>query len=138
MAVRHVNLEAGPWWRQALADFTAAGLVYIGKSYFATSWFAQQSVEKGTKALIVERRGTLPPRTHDLNYLGRAVSVPQPIAEELSTLNPSFQRTRYPDYQSGSAPVDQVTANEAKRDLDSAKRVLIWLAHELGEQFPQS
>ena len=32
---------------KALADFMAAELVYIGKSFFATSWFAQHAVEKG-------------------------------------------------------------------------------------------
>jgi HEPN domain-containing protein len=130
--------ETEPWWRQAIADLANAELVLKGNSYYATSWFAQQAVEKGLKALFVDRRDTLPPRTLDLNYLGREIAAPSIIAADLQSLNPAFQRTRYPDFESGAAPVDDATEYDATRDIEAAPRVFEWLAQELGANYRQS
>ena len=45
--------EAEPWWRQALADLDTAKVTDAAARHYATSWFAQQAVEKGIKALLL-------------------------------------------------------------------------------------
>ncbi len=84
-------------------------------------------MEKALKALFLEQQGSLPPRTHDLEYLGRHVQVPSQVAVELALLNPAFDLVRYPDSIGGAAPVDVVTAVLATEHLSIAERVLAWI-----------
>src|SRR5271166_3406415 len=100
--------EAEPWWRQAQADLETAETVLRARHFYAVAWFAQQATEKGFKALYIERRGVLAPRTHDLRFLASAVSTPKDILPDVMTLNPTFDLTRYPDPQYGTAPVDLI------------------------------
>jgi len=57
-----------PWWRQAQADLELAEYCFEGGRWYGVSWFAQQAVEKGLKALFVKeyqalhRRATCYPR----------------------------------------------------------------------------
>lgn len=99
--------------------------------YYAASWFAQQAVEKGLKALYMDLRGALAPRTHDLQYLGRQVHVATSVAAELALLNPAFDLVRYPDPVSGRAPVDTVTSTLAAQHIAAAERVIAWLDTQL-------
>jgi HEPN domain-containing protein len=103
-----------------------------GERFYAVSWFVQQAVEKGLKALYVEQRGVLPPRTHDLRFLATEVSLPSSYAEDITILNPAFGTTRYPDPTSGIAPVDTGTEGRASKHLAAARRIFHWLGHELG------
>ncbi len=104
-----MRAETEPWWHQAEADLRAAEALFPVGEYHAVSWHAQQAAEKALKALIVERSrsnrpGNLPPRTHDLRYLGRRVGVPASIRADLALLFPLSQTARYPDDQTGLAP----------------------------------
>ena len=126
-----MRTETEPWWRQAQADLETADVVLQARRFYAVSWFAQQAVEKGLKALYLERWGVLAPRTHDLRHLGHEVSVPKVLETDLTVLNPTFDLTRYPDSDQGTAPVDEVTEEDATKDLAAARRIFQWLDREL-------
>jgi HEPN domain-containing protein len=128
--------DAVPWWRQAQADLETAHVVLVARRFYAVSWFVQQAVEKGLKALYVERRGVLAPRTHDLQFLGREVSIPPFLDADLAQINPTFDLTRYPSPTSRVAPVDLVTEQRANVNLAAARRVFSWLEQELGPTPP--
>lgn len=115
--------ETDPWWRQAQADLETAVVLLQTRRFYATSWFVQQAVEKGLKALYIERRGVLAPRTHDLQFLATEVSTPAEVVQDVAFLNPTFDATRYPDPRQGTAPVDAVTEDRATRHLEAARRV---------------
>lgn len=129
--------ETVPWWRQAQADLESAQRIWEAGSFYAVSWFAQQAVEKGAKALYLEREGVLPPRTHDLDYLGVRLEVPRDIASDLSIINPAFGLVRYPDPTTGDAPVDLVDDELAAAHLAAAGRVLTWLEAEFDRRSNQ-
>jgi HEPN domain-containing protein len=131
-----VRSETKPWWRQARADLETAEILIVARRFYATSWFAQQAVEKGLKALYVEQRGALPPRTHDVRHLGREVAVPPALIGDVISLNPVFDATRYPDPSLGTAPVDDVTDADATRDLEAARRLFAWLDQQLNPPNP--
>jgi HEPN domain-containing protein len=125
-----LRVETEPWWRQAQADLETAEWNLQGERWYAASWFAQQSAEKGLKALWLERRGELAPRTHDLQALGGELTVPDEIQAELDALEPVFKRVRYPEL-TGMAPIDVVNKDMAQRHLFAVQKVLAWLQSEL-------
>jgi HEPN domain-containing protein len=126
-----VRPEAEPWWRQAEADLATGRDVLATGHAYAASWFSQQATEKALKALYIERRGTLSPRTHDLVFLGGELSVPVAIESDLAHLDTIFDEVRYPDSLGGRAPVDEITDAEAALDLAAAERALEWVRFEL-------
>lgn len=84
--------EPEPWWRQANADLDLAEYCFEGAHWYGVSWFAQQAVEKGLKALFVKTHHVLPPQSHVLPALGRAVFAPRWVLDDLEFLNPSLRR----------------------------------------------
>jgi len=122
--------ETIPWWRQAEADLETAELTLRGGQFYAASWFAQQAAEKALKALYFERHGRLAPRSHDLEYLGRQLGVPQVVDADLTALNPTFDQTRYPD-DYGVPPVDAIGETDATGHVALARSVLQWVQQHL-------
>ena len=131
-----MRVETEPWWRQARADLETAEVLLGARRYYGVSWFVQQAVEKGLKALYVEHRGVLAPRTQDLRHLGREIAAPPAIETDLTALNPTFDLTRYPDLSHGTVPVDEVTEGDATRDLEAGRRVFAWLDRQLNPGRP--
>lgn len=123
--------ETEPWWRQAQAALETARVTLAADRDYATSWFAQQAVEKGLRALYIEQHSTLAPRTHDLDYLGHEVGANPPAAADLMTLNPAFDLARYPNPASDRAPVDEVSSTLAAQHLAAAERVVLWIEAQL-------
>jgi HEPN domain-containing protein len=96
------------------------------------SWFSQQAVEKGLKALLSEHQGGVaPPRTHDLEFLGDELSVPTAVRTDLAILNPVFRAVRYPDLSTQTTPAETISHATAQRHFDAAERVMAWLAVQL-------
>jgi HEPN domain-containing protein len=100
-----------------------------GGKYFVATWLSQQASEKALKALLLERQGRMPPRTHDLRLLGRALGAPPPIAADLDVLIPAFG-ARYPD-DVGEPPVDSISEEMAASDVATASRVIEWVRQQL-------
>lgn len=114
------------WWRQADADLHSGDIMLANGQWYAASWFAQQAAEKALKALWIEIMQTDPARTHDVRQLGRSVSAPANIEQDLTALFPIFSLTRYPDALN-VPPVDAVGALDAREHVDAARRVLRWV-----------
>jgi HEPN domain-containing protein len=121
--------ETAPWWEQA--DLETARVTQAAGRYYATSMFAQQAAEKGLKALYIEQRGVLAPRTHDLAFLGGDVGVPLDIATDIGVVNPAFDMVRYPDPDTLVPPVNAVDAPRAAAHLAAAERILTWVGTQL-------
>lgn len=115
-----------PWWRQAEADLDSAEVLLQSGRWYSASWHAQQAAEKALKALHIEQTGQLAPRTHDLEYLGRLVGAPPSVDTDLTSLNPVFDQSRYPDNY-GVPPVDAISATDASSNVSVARRVLTWV-----------
>jgi HEPN domain-containing protein len=128
-----MRAETHPWWRQAQADITLARATLEGGHAYSAAWFCQQAAEKGLKALYIEQRLRMPPRTHDLDYLGRETGVPAAIAADLRVLNPTFDIARYPDPTTGLAPVDRVSMQEGADHLVMAERIMQWIGSKLSQ-----
>src|SRR5581483_5300377 len=109
------------------ADLDTAKVTAAGARHYATSWFAQQAVEKGLKALFIEQQGALAPRSHDVEHLGRLVQAPDAVAADLAVVNPAFDAVRYPDPSGITAPVDAITSAVAAQHLAAAERILAWI-----------
>lgn len=127
--------QSEPWWRQSQADLERAKRSFEPDGYYASVWFVQQAIEKGLKALFVERHGALPARTHDVELLGMVLAVPASVLVHLATINPTFIRTRYPDMGTLVAPVDSISEADASEQLEAAEEVMAWLEAQL---FPKS
>jgi HEPN domain-containing protein len=125
-----VRTETGPWWRQAQADLETAEFTLQGGRFYAASVFAQQAAEKAVKAVYIERRQQIPPRTHDLGLFAAQLAVPEAVENDLLSLNPTFGLSRYPD-SVGTAPVDAIGATDATPHVEAARRVLQWASGQL-------
>lgn len=123
--------DTRPWWIQAQEDLDIARELNRPGRYHAACWHAQQAVEKGLKALCVERTRAIPPRTHDLEYLGTVLSVPDRISRALSAINPASDITRYPDQENLVAPVEFIDEEIASVVVTAAIEVMVWLEDQL-------
>jgi len=72
----------------------------------------------------------MPPRTHDLELLGKELGVSDPIGVDLETLASSFDVARYPD-DAGVPSEDAISEDVAGKHTAAAERVLEWVAKEL-------
>jgi HEPN domain-containing protein len=131
-----VRPETEPWWRQSQVEIESARqLASQPERYFLSVWLVQHAVEKGLKALFLERSGVLPARTHDIELLGSILNVPAHVKPYLVVINPTFNLTRYPDMGTLVAPVDGVTDTDASEQLKAAEEVMLWIEAQL---FPTS
>ena len=123
---------AEPWWRQVQADLDSAEVLLQGGRSYAASWYARQAAELGVKALYIEQRavGAAPPRTHDLQFLGRAVGAPAAVQLDLSILGPVFGVARYPD-AAARPPIDMIGRTDSIAHVDAARSVLAWIGLQL-------
>jgi HEPN domain-containing protein len=119
------------WWAYAERDLGTAKAVAGAARWEAVSFFAQQAVEKGLKALIVRTSGDLPPRVHDLVRLAEMTGVPEDLWPELDDLSRAYVMTRYPDAIPGDATDYGIDQKVAERHLLIAERALQWAKQEL-------
>ena len=116
--------ETAPWWRQPQAEMTVARDLVEPDCYFASAWFAHQVVEKGLKALFIERHQSQAARTHDLVYLGTTLVLPPEVVAHIPAIDRAFDLTRYSDLATLVAPVDRVTEATALNLLQAAEEVM--------------
>jgi HEPN domain-containing protein/predicted nucleotidyltransferase len=111
------------WMREVAEEARMARLLTEGRFFRGACLHSQQTVEKGLKALILER-GERPPRTHDVvelfNRVGAlgyrfAMSI-----DDLVFLN-SVYRGRYPTDE-GLLPHGEPTEGEAQQAVQTAER----------------
>ncbi len=118
------------WLKQADYDMeTAEALLQAGR-YPYVVFMCHLSLEKALKGLYRARLGKVPPRTHNLIFLLKAVGMkPEPGADMvLATLTQAQPATRYPD-----TLVDlqsSYTQAAAEELLARSREVLEWIRRQ--------
>jgi len=132
--VLYMRKTTAAWLREAREELESASILLDHGKYRAVCLHSQQCVERGLKALILEK-GRRPARTHDIVELlnvvtadGWAVGLPM---DEAVFLN-SVYRGRYPT-EEGLLPHGEPTPEDAGRALRAAETVMASLRAALGE-----
>ncbi len=124
--------ESVLWWKQSEKDFDAAKKNFVIKEYYLVAFLCQQSVEKGLKAVYIEKLKTNPGPIHSLMTLATTVRLPEEYLTTLRKLSVDFISTRYPDAASG-LPYEMYDEKIAKERLEETTKVLTWIKKELKE-----
>lgn len=82
--------ETRNWLAQAREDREAAQVLFNSRKFFGVAFYSHQAVEKALKGAILEMTRSLPPKTHNLNELGRTLRVSEDIAEHPSLPQPGL------------------------------------------------
>jgi HEPN domain-containing protein len=122
--------EVIDWFKQAKADLKTAGNCLKSRDYYASVFFSQQAAEKSLKALYINEKRQLPPRTHSLIGIGRTLQTPANITSALRDLSPEYIITRYPNAAYG-IPADIYDEEKAKDRLKKAKVIMQWVKEKL-------
>lgn len=116
------------WLSSAYEDLILAQKAFELGIYRQTCFHAQQAVEEGLKAILLEK-GTKPRRIHDLLELSgdlEASGVHVPISlPELDFVNRVY-RFRYPP-DIGLLPYGQPTKEDAQKALKTAEEIMDWV-----------
>jgi len=116
--------EAQQWFRQAEHDFKTANLLFEHQVYDFCAFACFQSSEKAFKAVFLEKNKALPPKTHELMALAKAVGADE-LLDAVRDLNPPFVQSRYPD-AANAAPFEAYSGRTAQRCLSNSEEALQW------------
>ena len=117
------------WLKQANKDLEVAEKTFNLKEYYSVVFWCQQAVEKGLKALILEKKKEKS-MSHSLIQLGNLAQVPENFFSKLKKLSPQYFFARYPD-ASEDVPYELYDENITKEFLEIAKEVLTWINNQL-------
>ncbi len=118
------------WFRQSKADLKTARNCFKSKDYYASAFFAHQSIEKALKALHIHLKKELPPKTHSLIELGKALKVKKNLMPILKEMSPEYILTRYPNAAYG-VPAELYTKEKALKCIKNAEKVVKWVEKRL-------
>ncbi|NPV81651.1 MAG: HEPN domain-containing protein [Firmicutes bacterium] len=77
--------EAREWLEQAEYDFPTAKAMFNARKYTYTIYMCQLTLEKALKAIVTQRTGEAPPRTHKLLSLAEIARI-KPTKDHLEFL----------------------------------------------------
>ncbi len=117
------------WFRQAEADYDSAEYNLKGKRYYVCANYSQQAAEKALKALWIFKKKELI-KTHSITSLARKLNVPEKLIFGISSLEPIFRESRYPDV-SEKIPAEEYEEKDAIEFLNIAEEVLIWVKNQM-------
>ncbi len=117
------------WIKEAKDEFDSAVILYEHEKYRGACYHSQQAVEKGLKALILEK-GKKPERTHDIIELlsevkGQGWDVELTI-DDAVFLN-SVYKGRYPT-EEGLLPHGEPLREDAERAISAAGKLVNYLS----------
>lgn len=124
--------EAKKWFELAKRDFKSAQNNFNSGDYYIASLLCQQSVEKGLKALHLEKFKSIK-KIHNLVILAKDLKLPQRLINKCDKLNPIYIETRYPD-ASGELPHKKYTEDRSEQDIKLAKEILKWLEKKISKK----
>jgi HEPN domain-containing protein/predicted nucleotidyltransferase len=131
--VLYMRRATEAWLQEAREELETASILFEHRKYRGACFHSQQCVEKGLKALILEK-GKRAARSHDIVELlnvvtadGWAVGLSM---DEAIFLN-SIYRGRYPT-EEGLLPHGEPTEEDARRALMAAETVIDYFRAELG------
>ncbi len=83
--------EARLFWEQAIEDLKTAKVLLNNNRFYAAAFFSHQAAEKALKALYIETKREIPPRTHSLIRLVRELGISEEeIVDAAVDLTPSI------------------------------------------------
>jgi HEPN domain-containing protein len=87
------------WVEISEYDLKTAEAMLATARYLYVAFMCQQAIEKILKALYVQQKGELPPRTHNLLYIADMLEMNMEEDNKtwLSQLNQFYLESRYPD-----------------------------------------
>ena len=103
------------WVEISEYDLKTAEAMLATARYLYVAFMCQQAIEKILKALYVQQKGELPPRTHNLLYIADMLEMNMEEDNKtwLSQLNQFYLEGRYPDERVELAmSIDQQKARE--------------------------
>ncbi len=121
--------EINNWIRQANKDLNVAEKNFDIEEYYSATFWCQQAIEKGLKALILHKTRETP-LGHSLVKLGKLAVVPKDFISKLKKLSPQYFLSRYPD-ASEDVPFELYDEKITKEFLDISKEVLEWINNQL-------
>lgn len=123
--VLYMRKATESWLRDAEEELSSSAVLFEHGKNKAACYHSQQSVEKGLKALILEK-GEKPEKTHDIvemlsrvQRLGWQISLPMDDAVFLN----SIYKGRYPT-EEGLLPQGEPTKADAERVTTAAERFM--------------
>lgn len=90
------SLEYEDWIKKAEYDIGTAEINLANARYDAAAFYCQQAIEKALKALYIKQKSDLI-KTHDLNFLGRKVGLPDKLLKICNKISAFYVESRYPD-----------------------------------------
>lgn len=121
--------EVENWLRQAKDDLEKAEDNLKDNHLDGAAFFAQQSVEKALKALLIENKGSFP-KIHDVVALSRMANAPYEIIGKCKVIVPYYTETRYPDF-SEKIPAESFSKKEIEEVIKFSEEVLKWVKKSL-------
>lgn len=123
--------EAGEWLKQAEYDLETAEAMWKAGRYLYTVFMCHLAVEKGLKAIIAERTGTVPPKIHNLVRLVKfaQVTLDDDKKEFISILNTAAIGARYPEFLDQA--IKKYSKKVAQEYLNKSREVVQCLKKEL-------
>jgi len=109
---------------------TAEDMLRAGRAFYAV-FMCHLSVEKAAKGLYHRKLGRIPPKTHNIVFLLREVSVrpPRGLDHFIASLDDAHIATRYPD------DIDKLASRydteSAREILNRGKETTLWIKTQL-------
>ena len=124
-----IKEEVKKWLRMAKDDLDSAKVNFDNGKYYVCVFLCQQAVEKGLKALLIKKTGSLL-KIHDLIILGRKVNLPEGILNECDKINAIYLDARYGDI-GGKIPSEKFDKAISSEFLKSSREILKWLKQNI-------
>jgi len=127
----HSNIEF--WISTAEYDIKTAEAMFETKRFLYVGFMCHLVIEKMLKAYFTKIKNTIPPYTHNLQYLAEKSSLfnelPEDYKDFLDTLQPLNIRTRYP------ADRDELykllTEERCQNLITKTKEMMQWIKNKL-------
>ncbi len=122
-----MNNATRSWMERSRYDLDTARAMLASSRYLYVVFCCQQAVEKGLKAVITAKTGTLPPRIHNLLRLAEIAQVELSTdqAQFLAELSAYYIQSRYPEEIGELAST--MTQATAKKMLRTTEEMTEWL-----------
>ena len=121
----YMRKATSAWMREAEEELESARVLYEHERYKSACYHSQQAVEKGLKAVMIEK-GKRPERTHDVVELYNAVTgmgVDSGLSVDDAVYLNSIYKGRYPT-EEGLLPHGEPSRADTERAVLSAKRLI--------------
>ena len=122
-----MNQDTEYWLKLSKYDIDTAKAMLQSRRHLYVLFTCQQAVEKCAKALVVEKTGVFPPKTHDLIRLLDIAGVEASDEQKqfLAKLNYYYLETRYPEQLSIISR--QVNKKTGEYFFTETGKILKWL-----------